>query len=201
MKRIPTVVLMIVAAMAIATSALAQGTVSDNDCTISLGPTTVLLPKYGDDPIVGTAGGIFIMTADFATQGCTCTAPGDIGFDNPDEVKLVTPAGTTITPFRFNDIDGYAQFEYSVTEADVAAGGGVFKVEVYDSCGGEDVLVDSAEFDVDFDIVAVPKPYTPPPQEVIHACVNKTNGMLRIVPAAAGCRQHEYPLELLLPSK
>jgi hypothetical protein len=192
--------LLAAAVMTVSSSASAQGVVSDNDCTISLSPTTVLIPQYGDDPVPGSTAGIFIMTASFATQGCSCVEPGDAGFDNPDGVILVTPGGDEIQPFRFNDIDGYAQFEYSVTQTVLDAGGGVFKVKIFDSCESEDRLVDEADFDVDLDLVNVPKPVVLPPQQVVQACVNNVNGLLRIVGSGVACRTGEYRMELPLPS-
>jgi hypothetical protein len=180
--------------------AVAQGVVSDNDCSISLNPTTLSIPVYGEESVVGTSGAIVIMTADFATQGCSCVEPGDAGFDNPDKIVLVAPAATEIEPFRFNDIDGNAQFEYSLTEADVAAGGGEFKVKVFDSCtiGGVsgDVLVDEAAFDVDFDFTDVPEV---PALGTANACVNKSGGLIRIIGAGGTCKSTEYKLLLATP--
>ena len=56
------------AAAVAATSVVnAAGVVDDNARTISLNPTTLDIPRYGDDPVGGSEG-IFIFTADFATQ-------------------------------------------------------------------------------------------------------------------------------------
>ena len=195
-------VLITAAAMAAASAVNAEGVVDDNACTISLNPTTLDIPLYGDDPVGGSEG-IVIFTADFATQGCSCVDPGDAGFDNPDDVTLVTPAGGEISPFRFNDIDGYAQFEYTLTAQDVTAGGGAFKVRVFDSCetAGQagNRLVDEAEFDVDFDFVQVPEIPEPPTQQVVETCVDKVNGLLRVVGPSVACRTREYRLQLPLP--
>jgi len=103
-----------------------------------------------------------------------------------------------------NDIDGYAQFEYTLTQQDVTAGGGKFKVRVYDSCSNaagetEDRLVDDAEFDVDFDFVQVPEIGEPPTQQVVQTCVNKVHGLLRVVGPGVACRTGEYRLQLPLP--